>query len=456
MQQWLVQVQHKLAELVAKNPTLGRLEALIEGELKKLGRPILQHAAQELADRQPLRCPSCGTDLRVQVRQRKRHIESVCGALGLSRDYGLCKQCRKRFYPADHALGLHPRALSSPRVQEICALMVLQSPAAHAQEDARRLTGLHLGQATMHREARRQGMRAIELRRADVALTKTMEGLLKLSSRAHSAHAPFTLVIEIDAWNIRERDDWGKTADLLKRGEKPSRWHWVYTGTIFRLDQRTMSAAGRPVITERGYVATRHGVDAFEEQLYAEAVLRGLLSARDTLVIADGAVWIWNLAQNRFSSATHRLDLWHLKQHLWSVAHDIFGHDSKDADAWIRPLLRCIERRKNGALDVINELQQLRTTLKHLTTDQQKTLQREINYINDNKDRMDYKTAAALGQPLGSGAIESTCGQYQRRFKRTGQFWTLQGDESLLALDTLHRNARWHRLFPHDADRSRL
>jgi hypothetical protein len=47
---------------------------------------------------------------------------------------------------------------------------------------------------------------------------------------------------------------------------------------------------------------------------------------------------------------------------------------------------------------------------------------------------MDYKNAKALGQPLGSGAVESTCSQYQRRFKRTGQFWSLEGDEAFLAL----------------------
>jgi hypothetical protein len=65
---------------------------------------------------------------------------------------------------------------------------------------------------------------------------------------------------------------------------------------------------------------------------------------------------------------------------------------------------------------------------------------------------MDYKNAKQLGQPVGSGAIESTCSQYQRRFKLAGQFWSIQGDEALLALETLHRNERWHLLFPHDRD----
>ena len=58
--------------------------------------------------------------------------------------------------------------------------------------------------------------------------------------------------------------------------------------------------------------------------------------------------------------------------------------------------------------------------------------------------------ARARKVTIGSGAIESTCAQYQRRFKLTGQFWTLEGDEAFLALATLHRNRRWSFLFPHD------
>jgi hypothetical protein len=76
----------------------------------------------------------------------------------------------------------------------------------------------------------------------------------------------------------------------------------------------------------------------------------------------------------------------------------------------------------------------------------------EHNFGHGHQDRMDYKTGQALGQPVGSGAVASTCSQYPRRFKLTGQFWSLEGDEAFLALDTLHRNERWHLLFPHDND----
>jgi hypothetical protein len=446
---WLETLQARLDQAVSQNASMGALETLIETALKGLGRPILQQAMQKVADRQPLRCPRCATDLRVEMYGRGREVNSVFGSVHLVRDYGLCPRCHRRMYPADSILGLHGRAPASPRVQELCALMVLESPAEQVQEKLRRVNGLQLGQATLHREARRQGRRALQRRRADVALSKTLEGMRKLHARAQPPHRPYTLVLEIDAWNIRERDAWGQTRRLQQKGESFSRWHWVYTATIFRLDQRGQTASGRPVITERGYVATREGVESFEAQLYTEAILRGLLQAQTVLILADGAIWIWKLAQNRFKDALHRVDYWHVQQHLWTIARELYGEDTVEARRWLNPLLRWLERRQNGALDVIESLERIRDNLTRLTAKQRETLQDQIDYLTDNKDRMDYKRGKSLGQPNGSGAVESTCGQYQLRFKRTGQFWSLEGDEDFLALATLHRNRRWHLLFPH-------
>jgi hypothetical protein len=312
------------------------------------------------------------------------------------------------------------------------------------------LTGLALDPSTVHREARRQGERAQSLRDTDVCLAQRAEGIAQLVAQAATVATAQTLVIEIDAWNIRERDDWGLSERLRRRGQEPNRWHWVYTATIFRLDQRGKTRSGRPIITERGFVATRLGLDAFRQQLYAEALRRGLQQAKEVLVVADGAVWIWNLVEDRFKDAQQRVDLYHVKGHLWALANEVFGQGSEEAQAWVRPLLNMLERRQDGALDVIQGMEGLRSTLTRLTTEQRAALDREIGYFNQHKNRMGYKQAKRLGQPLGSGAVESTCSQYQRRLKLTGQFWSLSGDEAFLALSTLHRNGRWHLLFPHD------
>lgn len=443
---WLYE---EAAALLEDGVGMGSIETLLDRVSLECRRRALERLVQRACARQPLTCPRCQQPLKVEEHHRPRRVNSAFGLIRFERSYGFCSGCRQYLYPADRVLGLQERAPASPRVQEICALTALRAPAGQVQKDVRRMTGLDLDPASLHREARRQGDRALALRDADVALTQTPEGLLALNARARTPSAPFTLVIEIDAWNIRERDNWGLTEELREAGQETGRWHWVYTATVFRLDQRGTTASGRPVIAERGYVATRSGIDGFRPQVYAEAIQRGLLQAEHVLLLADGAIWIWNIASDRFQGAHQRVDLYHVKEHLWTLAKELFG-DTPKAKEWVTPFLGWLERRQDGALDVIQGLEGLRATLDQFTSSQQEALEREIGYFEQHKNRMDYKTGKSLGQPVGSGAVESTCSQFQRRFKLPGQFWSLEGDEAFLALATLHRNERWNQLYPHD------
>jgi hypothetical protein len=97
---------------------------------------------------------------------------------------------------------------------------------------------------------------------------------------------------------------------------------------------------------------------------------------------------------------------------------------------------------------VIENLEELLPTLPE---EKAPAVQKEISYLKNNQTRMDYAAAKRRGEPLGSGAVESTCRQYQCRFKRPGQFWPQAGDEALLCLDTFWRNGGWNELFPHAA-----
>ena len=47
-----------------------------------------------------------------------------------------------------------------------------------------------------------------------------------------------------------------------------------------------------------------------------ESLRRGLGQAASALVIGDGAVWLWRLADDRFPQARQRLDFYHAVQHL--------------------------------------------------------------------------------------------------------------------------------------------
>jgi hypothetical protein len=425
----------------ASDQSLGHLEEEILRQTRGLERQLLQEAAQQKADQTPPVCPVCGHKLTRCTRHHAHTYQTRFGPVTIRRLRGWCRRCRAWRFPADHVLGLSDTGSASPSVQEMAALVASKMPVQEARAVIERLTGVKLPPATLDREARRQGQRAQRKRTQLDEQMRTAQGVEQLLPRPEQ---PFTLVIELDAWNIRERDDWGQSAQRRAAGQEPQRWHWVYGGTCFRLDQRVDSDRGRPQILSRGTVMTRTGVDGLREQLFAEAQRHGLAQAAKVLVVADGAVWIWNLTGDRFPQAHERLDYYHASQHLWAVAQALHPDDEAAARTWIEPLLKKLKGGRAPAL-----LNDLRTLAKRLRNKPRQVVTAELAYLESHRHRMDYAAARRAGEPQGSGAMESTCRQYQCRFKRPGQFWSGAGDEALMCLETFWRNDRWQLLFPH-------
>jgi hypothetical protein len=420
---------------------LGHLEEEISRATQGLERQLLEEAAQKKADQSPPVCPICGHKLSRCTEGHERTFQSRFGPVTVKRLRGWCRKCKQWRFPADGALGLSETGGASPSVQEMAALMVSKMPVKEASAVIERLTGVKLPPATLDREARRQGQRADKKRAQLDEQMCTGQGAQQMLGLPQE---PFTLVIELDAWNIRERDDWGQSSSKRAKGREPQRWHWVYGGTCFRLDQRVPTEGGRARILSRGTVMTRGGVEALREQLFAEAQRHGLAQAAKVLIVADGALWIWNLSSDRFAQAQQRLDFYHASQHLWAVANALHPDNPTAARQWVEPLLKKLKHGR--AVSLLNDL---RKVAKGLRRNKRQAVEAELSYLETHQQRMDYAVARKAGEPQGSGAIESTCRQYQCRFKRPGQFWSCAGDEGLMCLETFWRNNRWHLLFPH-------
>ena len=433
-------LEHSIQRLVlASDQNLGHLEIQAAQDVQELLRQTIERGAQAKADATPPVCAVCGQKLSRLSAEHPRTFETRFGSITVKRTRGYCKRCHKWRVPADAALGLEESAGYSPAVQDMAALLVSKMPVEDASAVLEHLTGVKLPRATLDREARRQGERAQRLRIQLDQQAATQKHQLELTLE------PYQMIIELDAWNIRERDAWGQSGVLRRQGQEPERWHWVYTGTCFRLDHRGQTAGGRPVITERGFVATRQGIDGLREQLHAEALRRGLGQAASALVIADGAVWIWRLADDRWPHARQRLDFYHAVQHLAAVGRALFGEDKEKLKAWLKPLVK--QLKNQSSLKVIRQLEEVLAAMPGGAAAQ--TVTKEVEYFHEHQKRMDYRAGRRAGEPIGSGPVEATCRQTQCRFKRPGQFWSQAGDEALLCLEMFWRNGRWHLLFPH-------
>ena len=448
---WREDLQKRLEQL-DQHPEqgLGFIEEHVRQAALQLQCLIVQKAMQDKANQTDEKCPDCQGSLSHKKRRVPRWVDAYCGKVKLLRTHGWCLHCEQWIFPADRVLGLRQDSTASPLVQEMCALLVSKMPAEQAEALCLRLTGRSLSRSTLAREAQRQGEDAITVRQRLVEAPVHLPPASKTKAARVGGQPPepFTLVIQIDAWNIRERDHWGQTAKMRRRQQKVERWHWVYTATCFRLNHRVTKGRFktklRAIITERSYVATRSGVEPLMKQLYFEARARGLAQAQRVLVIADGAVWIWNLVEDRFKDAIQRLDLYHANTYLWAVANEMQGAGSPEARRWVKPLLKQI--RNDQVANVITQLAELKPQLAAAAT---KAADKAIEYYQNNQKRMKYKQARQRKEPVGSGAIESTCRQLQCRMKRCGQFWSTRGDEALLCLEMFWRNERWELLFPH-------
>jgi hypothetical protein len=373
-------------------------------------------------------------------------IHTTVGEVMIRAPYGQDPQSGRWMFAIRECWGLTPHQAMSPTLEEkLCftATMTLSYERAAAVAGK---WGTPLDDATVHSHVQQAGARAEALAegRVERALDVETRGEVVAEAKAAAPAGEFSLVLMLDGWMIRERGvDWGRKPPQTK-GDRVA-WHEMKSAIVFRADQRAGTQSGRPLLLEKFYVAWRGEPEELGRRLYAEALRRGLNQAKRVYVVADGGVWIWNLVGDRFSEATGVLDFYHASQHLWAVAHELFGEGSAEAKAWAEPLLHQLKH--GGEAGVLRQLEDLLALCAEWDEARRKVVEREVTYFQNHREHIHYERVAAAGCPRGSGAMESTCSQFQDRFKRTGQFWTLPGENHLLSLDLARRNDDWDEIW---------
>jgi hypothetical protein len=228
---------------------------------------------------------------------------------------------------------------------------------------------------------------------------------------------------------------------------QPAHTREVKLGCVFT--QTTTDPEGRPVRDEdsTSYVAAIETAEAFGLRLYTEAWRRGWSRAQRKVVIGDGAIWIWNLADQHFPSAVQIVDLYHARQHLWDLSAKLFPNDSKGLKRWIA---RCLDRLEQGKIEALVKI--LRDAPPG-TDELAKTIANEAEYFERNAERMRYPVFRAQGLFVGSGVIEAGCKVVVgARLKCSGMFWTVRGANAIIALRCFRISRRFEDYW---ADRSR-
>jgi hypothetical protein len=256
----------------------------------------------------------------------------------------------------------------------------------------------------------------------------------------------FSLVIMLDGWLARERGpDWG--AGPRKKEPQRILWHEIKSAVIYRLERRGANDSGRGMLIEKFVVATppeTSPVD-FGTAVHAQAMQRGLGRAKHVYLVMDGALWLWELAADRFAQAIKTLDFHHARDHLWAVANSLHGEDTPEARAWAEPLLRCL--RKGRENQVVRQLEELLQNQSERTPESQELIEREVKFFVKHRDHLHYQAREKAGAPRGSGAVESLGKQLQHRLRGCGQIWGRPGFTRLLRVVVLVKNQDEHLLW---------
>ncbi|MGH7959238.1 MAG: hypothetical protein ACREH8_19835 [Opitutaceae bacterium] len=252
--------------------------------------------------------------------------------------------------------------------------------------------------------------------------------------------AEFSLVIMMDGGLVRERGThWGEHGAPPPEHQRVE-WREVKSAVIYRLEQRAETASGRGMLVEKSIVACPPLTTPVDcgASVEIEARRRGLGRAKRVYSVIDGAVWLWDLANDRFKDAVLTLDFHHAAQHLWALAHARHGHGTAAARAWVEPLLH--QLRHGEEQRVVQSLEPLLAQPEQRSVPSHKEVTREIEYLLSHKEHLHYQAREKEGAPMGSGAVESLCRQLQNRFKSCGQFWSRTGLTHLLAINVRFKN----------------
>jgi hypothetical protein len=228
---------------------------------------------------------------------------------------------------------------------------------------------------------------------------------------------------------------------------KAEGWKEVKVGAVFAVvvepepDERSGELVELAHARHTSYVAHLGGPEVLGEQAWTEARRRGWEQAQDTLLLGDGAPWIWNQAALHFGASHQLVDWYHAKEHLVVAGQALKSDNELARQRWLNSRETLLYQ--GHAVRLAGEL----TAAGGTQAEQAAVLLREAGYFRDNQRRMNYLEMREEAWPIGSGMVESGAKQFKARFCGSGRRWSRQGAENLLPVRAAILSQRFDELW---------
>ncbi len=190
-------------------------------------------------------------------------------------------------------------------------------------------------------------------------------------------------------------------------------------GTVIADENASGDEAPSVHTTAAHYCAVLGDVATFTPVLLDLVRRTGFEQAVRSCITADGAAWIWNLADTHFPDSTQIVDYYHARQHLSLAAQTLFPDRPARANAWF-----------HAHTDDLFE-----GSLQPIVTDlEQADLTDSAAYFQTHQARMNYADFQDEGYPIGSGSVESEVKQFKHRLDGPGMYWSRLGAENMILI----------------------
>jgi hypothetical protein len=388
---------------------------------------------------------------RLPERHDRRYV-SIFGELTITRAvYGSREGQKIERVPLDERLGL-PEGEFSYVLEDWGQRLCLKESFAEAGQSLEMLLGSRLG------------TRALEgINRAMAAYAPAFQASLEVPPP--DEEGPL-LVVTADGKGVpmrRPPQDGPKPHHRRTKGEKANKKRMACVGAVYSIKPfvrkaediidevlRDQKAEQRPRPQHKHVWAemTREidGIDVPAKEglfchLYTELTLRNLGQDRPVVCLLDGERALWDAREVYFPEAVGILDLFHVLERLWAVAHCFHTEGSDEAKQFVEYRLRDLLQGRVGY--VISGLRK-RLRTERLSGQRRKVVRSAVEYLANNRGHMRYDEYLAAGYPIGSGVAEGACRHLVKdRLEQTGMRWTVEGAQSMLHVRALYLNDQW-------------
>ena len=209
--------------------------------------------------------------------------------------------------------------------------------------------------------------------------------------------------------------------------------------------EMTRQVEGQPPVT------AKEGLFCY---LTDELTARNLGHDRPVVCLMDGERALWDAQAVYFPEAVGILDLFHVLERLWAVAHCFHKEGSDEAKEFVEQRLRDLLQGRVGY--VIGGLRR-RLKAGKLSGPRRQVVRSALEYLGNNKAHMRYDEYLAAGYPIGSGVAEGACRHLVKdRMEQTGMRWTVEGAQAMLHVRALYLNDQWEEFHEHRVEREQI